>query len=355
MIVKQIIDENLSPIWNKFVAENSSPSSFLQSWQWGKFKNKTQNVLRRYAIYDSEELVAVAQFLKVGLPGGKFYLNCQRGPVWRQQTTNNKQQTTEILNLLVEEIKKTAKKEKIVFVRIAPPYDENYELRIMNYGFQKPQILVHLKEPENTLLVDLTKTEEEILAGMHQKTRYNIKLAEKKGVKIRSWKPEDGSREVEEFYKLLQETAKRDGINIFGKAYYKNLVEFFSQNKEGGLEGQLFLAEFENKILAAIFVIGFGDSATYFYGASGNEARELMPNYLLQWTAIKWAKENGYKYYDFWGIEAEGTKNWEGISRFKRGFAGEKTGKEMKYFGVYDCVLDKKWYNLYRIAKFFKK
>jgi lipid II:glycine glycyltransferase (peptidoglycan interpeptide bridge formation enzyme) len=400
--IKQITDENFGLIWNKFVAENSSPSSFLQSFEWAEFKSKTQNPISktqenvfRYAVYNNTELIAAAQFLKMGLPGGKFYLNCAKGPVVKMSNVkcqmSNESEVREIIDLIIGEIKKIVKKEEIVFVRFALPYEKNYELRIMNYGFQKTKILVNLKEPENTLIIDLKKGEEEILAGMRQKTRYNIKLAEKKNVVIRNWKLETREKDIDIFYNLMKETAKRDGINIFSKEYYKNLIESFCCHsglrdgiqkeahgsrvaaRDDKINSNLFLAEFKNKPLAGILVFGFGDTATYFYGASGNVGRELMPNYLLQWEAIKWAKENGYRWYDMWGITPNfqdtssnfqinskfqipnSKHDWAGITRFKMGFVSENTGKEINYIPTMDLVLNKFWYNLYRIGKLFKR
>jgi lipid II:glycine glycyltransferase (peptidoglycan interpeptide bridge formation enzyme) len=388
MIVKQIREENLALIWDQFVAENSSPSSFLQSFVWAKFRTDgLGEEVKMLAVFDDdtrmntntntnghELLLAVALFIKRKLPGGRFYLNCQRGPVFKTQNSRPTRfatrsgrainKTQEITELLIDEIKKTAKKEKVVFIRMAPPYDKNDELGIMNYGWQRPKILVNLIEPVSTLVLDLTKSEAELLAAMHQKTRYNIKLAEKRNVAIRNQKPEN--RDIENFYRLLCETAKRDRINIFSKEYYTKLINYFINelritNYE--LRATLLIAEFEGKMLAAILVIGFGDTATYLYGASGNEGRELMPNYLLQWSAIKWAKEQGYKKYDFWGVTQMNSRmsankfandGWAGITRFKRGFVNEKTGKEINYLGVYDLVLSQFWYNLYRMGKMLK-
>ena len=375
-------------IWDQFVAENSSPSSFLQSFVWAKFRTDgLGEEVKMLAVFDDdtrmntntntnghELLLAVALFIKRKLPGGRFYLNCQRGPVFKTQNSRPTRfatrsgrainKTQEITELLIDEIKKTAKKEKVVFIRMAPPYDKNDELGIMNYGWQRPKILVNLIEPVSTLVLDLTKSEAELLAAMHQKTRYNIKLAEKRNVAIRNQKPEN--RDIENFYRLLCETAKRDRINIFSKEYYTKLINYFINelritNYE--LRATLLIAEFEGKMLAAILVIGFGDTATYLYGASGNEGRELMPNYLLQWSAIKWAKEQGYKKYDFWGVAQMNSRmsankfandGWAGITRFKRGFVNEKTGKEINYLGVYDLVLSQFWYNLYRMGKMLK-
>lgn len=337
MEIKLIQDKNYAKTWDNFIIENSSPAAFLQSWDWGSFK---ENAFR-YAIYnDNNELIAVAQFIKQRLPGGKFYLNCPKGPIWKLEAGIWK---LEIFNLITNEIKKIAKQEKIVFFRIAPPYDhKNIKTKKQKNTFIKPKILTNLKEPEKTLLLDLQHSEDELLKNMHHKTRYNIRLAEKKNIKIRVGNEND----IDIFYDLLKETAKRDKINIFNKEYYNKLL--ITNYK---LPTTLFIAEHNNKPLSAIVVIGFGDTATYLYGASSNEHRNLMPNYLIQWHAIRWAKQNKYKYYDFWGINE---KKWTGVTRFKKGFVSDKTSKEINFIGTFDCVLNKIWYNIYRLGKIIK-
>jgi len=348
MEIKLIQDKNYAKTWDNFIIENSSPAAFLQSWDWGSFKINTQNSINktqekknlfRYAIYnDNNELIAVAQFIKQRLPGGKFYLNCPKGPLVKTQNSiNNKQ---EIFKLLENKIKEICKQEKIVFFRIAPPYSQkNKKTKKQKNTFIKPKILTNLKEPEKTLLLDLQCPEDELLKNMHHKTRYNIRLAEKKNIKIRVGNEND----IDIFYDLLKETAKRDKINIFNREYYnKLLLNPYSL---------LLIAEHDKKPLSAIVVIGFGDTATYLYGASSNEHRNLMPNYLIQWYTIKWAKQNGYKYYDFWGINE---KKWTGVTRFKKGFVSNKTGKEINFIGTYDYLLNKTWYNIYKIGKLLR-
>ncbi len=359
MQIKQITDENFKDKWNNFVIESSSPASFLQSWEWGEFKEKGEkekcgNNLFRFAIYQEDELISVALFVKRTLPNKKFYLNCAKGPIIKFSIFNfqfsNNDKISKIFKLLIQEIKNISKKEKIIFFRIAPPYCNNFQFSIFNFKF--PKILTNLKEPENTLILNLERSEDEILKSMRQKTRYNIRLSEKKEIIIKQ------EKNIDIFYNLIKQTAERDKINIFNKNYYENLLNYFNKNKiinHKSLILNLFFAEHKNQPLSSIIVVGFGNTATYFYGASSNEKRNLMPNYLIQWEAIKWAKKNNYKYYDFWGIESETTKNWTGITKFKKGFVKEQTGKEINFVGSFDYILNKKWYNLFKLGKIFNK
>lgn len=384
MLIKQV-SENFKDEWNKFVIENSLQANFLQSWEWGQFRQQCLSEEVRYlAVYGDPPrinandtvalrgIVATVLLIKRKLPLGKFYWNCPKGPVFTCPVSSI--QCQKIFELLIEEIKKNAEEEEIIFVRIAPPYEMNYELRMMNHGFKKPEILTHLKEPENTLILNLQKPEDEILNSMHQKTRYNIRLAEKKGIIISNQQSLISNKEINNFYELLQQTAARDKINIFDKDYYEKLLTYFNQlptcpslpcpayrtdrRQAGGrrvtnhqLLITLFTAEYNSTPLSSIIVVDFGDTATYFYGASSDEHRNLMSNYLIQWRAIQWAKTRGYKYYDFWGIDE---KRWPGVTKFKQGFVNEKTGREINYAGTFDYVLNKKWYNLYRLGKIFK-
>jgi lipid II:glycine glycyltransferase (peptidoglycan interpeptide bridge formation enzyme) len=337
MQIKQITDNNFAKEWDEFVMANSSPASFLQSWKYGENKKSGDNLLR-LAVFYNNELIAVAQFFKIALPGGKFYLDCKRGPVLKKQEARSKKQ--EILKIISDEIQSMSKKENLVFFRIAGDGE----------NFIKPKILTNLIEPKKSLLLNLEKSEEEILSDMKQKTRYNIRLAEKKEIRIKNIESRIKEKYLDEFYSLMQETAKRDKINIFKKEYYENLLKLDEQKN---LNCKLFVAEHENEILSAIIVLGFGNTATYFYGASSNEKRNLMPNYLIQWSAIKWAKKQGYKWYDFWGI-SENKNKWTGITKFKFGFVSEETGREVNY-NVNDFVLNKKWYTLYRVGKLISR
>jgi len=181
----------------------------------------------------------------------------------------------------------------------------------------------HAIQPRRTLVVDLSGDEDAILMRMAQKTRYNIRLARRKGVVVRA------TGDVAAFYDLMQVTGERDRFGVHSLEYYRRAYELFSPREEC----VILLAEYEHQPLAALMAFARGKRAWYFYGASSNEHRNRMPTYLLQWEAMRWAKARGCVEYDLWGVpdadyetlEAEFTHRkgglW-GVYRFKRGFGG---------------------------------
>lgn len=333
--------------WDKFVAENSSPASFLQSWEWGEFNEKILgNPVQRWAVTDKGFLKIIFMLIKKNLPGGRFYYYCPRGLIFKNNYTHKRIKAyTTLLKKIKEELKDG------IFVRLLPPYEFKDYMSgfITRLGFIKPKILTHSKEPGKTLILDLTKDKEVLLKEMHHKTRYNIRLAERKNVTIRKMNKKTLKKDIDIFYNLTQTTAKRDKINIYNKGYYSKLINYFFE-KQQNINLKLYIAENENKPLAAIIIMYFGNTTTYLHGASDNISRNLMPNYLLQWQAIEEAKKNGMKIYDFWGI-SEHNKEWAGITRFKKGFGG----KIISFMGSWDYVLNKPWYNLFRVLKFIKR
>ena len=208
-------------------------------------------------------------------------------------------------------------------------------------------------QPRETLIMDITKSEEEILAGMKSKTRYNIKLAEKKGVRIK--KQEAGGEYVEDFLRLSKIMAERQGIVTHNESYYRKMFEVIPSEII-----KLYIAEYENKIIAANIIIFYGDTTTYLHGASDDKYKNLMAPYLLQWQAIKDAKAVGCAKYDFGGVkirsknkEARSKKNsWEGITRFKLGFS--PSTKPVEYPGSYDIIISFLRYWAYRALQWAK-
>jgi len=201
-------------------------------------------------------------------------------------------------------------------------------------------------QPPRTVIVDLTAPEEEILGRMKQKTRYNIRLAAKKGVTVRQGTAAD----LPAFNQLMQVTGRRNTFGVHEPRYYQEAFELFSPD-----DVALWLAEYQGQPLAAIMVFVNGSRAAYLYGASSDEERQRMPAYAVQWAAMRWAKERGCESYDMWGVpdhpeeELEAQFNgrddglW-GVYRFKRGFGGQL----QRTVGTADRVYNKMVYRLYR-------
>ncbi len=206
----------------------------------------------------------------------------------------------------------------------------NLKLETSSYNIQPPR----------TIIVDISENEEIILSRMKQKTRYNIRLAEKKGVTVRPW------NDLAAFHQMMLTTGARDGFGVHSYEYYKRAYELMHPKQMC----EILVAEYESKPLAALFVARNGNRAYYLYGASTNEERNRMPTYLLQWEAMKWTKANGCEEYDLWGVpdEDETTleENFEtrhnglwGVYRFKRGFGGELKRAAQAMDRVYNPLL----------------
>jgi len=303
---------------------------FLQSVFWGKLSAKGGEIIERWGVKEKEEILAAVTISKKHLIGPFFYWYAPRGP--RGDKT--------AVDFLLNELKN--KKSGAVFFRIEPeelPGDEKIKDNL------KKSIDL---QPKKTLMLDLSKNEEELLKLMGQKTRYNIRLAEKKGVKIIAGTAKDFS----EFWRLMSLTGERDAFRLHNAGHYKNLILAGENSKEDSAPDsgriKLFFARIDGKNIAAGLFCFFGDRVTYMHGASDNEARNLMSPHLLQWEVIKQAQQEGYKYYDFYGIDE---KKWPGVTRFKLGFGGFVK----EYPGTYDFVFRAGVYNLYEFLRKLKR
>jgi lipid II:glycine glycyltransferase (peptidoglycan interpeptide bridge formation enzyme) len=185
-------------------------------------------------------------------------------------------------------------------------------------------------------------SEDDILARMKQKTRYNVRLAEKKGVTVRAWDDLDG------FHQMVQVTGGRDGFGVHSLEYYRRAYALFHPT---GM-AELLVAEYEGQPLAALMAFARGRRAWYVYGASNDQERNRMPTYLLQWEAIRWAKSHGCTEYDLWGVPDEDEAKLEaefesrhdglwGVYRFKRGFGGKLKRAAQALDRVYNLLLYK--------------
>jgi lipid II:glycine glycyltransferase (peptidoglycan interpeptide bridge formation enzyme) len=282
---------------------------------------------------------SLAQIVELPLPLGRKYWFCPKGPILARGAW-------QIANSFTDELKNMAKGAGAVFLRMEPGIvaslsvprnDENKTV------IASPSTLLGAKQsphdinPRATSIVDLSQTEEELLAAMHQKTRYNIRVAEKHGVSVGPWSMVHGS--FDRIWELFDQTAKRDRFRLHPRGYYEKQI------KIPGIE--VFGAEHEDKLLAAAIIIFFGDTATYLHGASSNEMRNVMAPHALHWAIIKRAKESGMKYYDLWGISDDQKSGWAGITRFKRGFGGADVSAP----GTFDLPVNKFWYSVYTLVR----
>ncbi len=321
MDLKEIKDKEK---WNQFL-KTVSPNRFSQSWEWGEFSRQRGFSIRRWGIKRGEELLALISLEEHVLGAGKKYWYAPAGPVFKRELPQKDK--IKFLQL----IKDKGQKENIIFSRL----ESGEDCLDLEFNFKETINI----QPQKSLLLDLRKREEEILALMHQKTRYNIRLAFKKGVKIRK----GGLDDFPAWWEIMKKTGDRDKFRLHDREHYKKMIEFFKENP-GDLELKFYLAEYKGEIIAGNIVSFFGDTATYLHGASSHQYRKLMAPYALQWQAIREAKEKGCVFYDFYGIDEE---KWPGITRFKKGFGGEEVDRG----GTRDFIFNRTWYNIYKILR----
>lgn len=231
----------------------------------------------------------------------------------------------------VYEIKNIAKKENAIFFKFEPMTKLSGS-DPDSFGFRKSSKEI---QPQSTIVLDITKSEEELLGGMHKKTRYNVNLAQKKDLKFSI----AGADRLEEFWDLLQKTKDRDSFHTHSIEYYEKLLEVSFIRLLG--------VEHKDKFVAASIVAFYDKTATYLHGASDYDYRDLMAPYLLHAETIKYAKDMNFEKYDLWGVDE---KKWPGVTRFKRGFGGD----EVEYAGSYDYVFSGFWYKLYTLRSLIK-
>jgi lipid II:glycine glycyltransferase (peptidoglycan interpeptide bridge formation enzyme) len=319
--------------WNRFVARDPS-FALLQSWEWGTFKEKMGWKVYRIAVLNHEEMHAAAQVLVRSFLGGRMsMIYVPRGPLgdWLNE---------EVFTALWSELDRIARDHRAIFLRLEPasPFKPAHATTLNRYGFRTS---TYTNQPRATITIDLTPEADEILARMQQKTRYNIRYAQKKGLTVQ----EGGYEDLPAFYRLMQITARRGGFPPRTLEYYQAEWEALAANHQI----RLFLGSYKGNVIAANVSAIFGQKAAYLHGASSGEHSNLQPNSLLMWKAIEWAKANHCSLFDLWGIPDEvGQAAWEGrdlpetdrldglwgVYRFKRGFSHSI----VYYLGAYDYV-----------------
>ncbi len=335
--------------WDQWIQKHAKDGGLLQSKEWGEFQRalgrRVERIESRILNLEFRALVVEQQ-----LPLGQTYVYSPRGPV-----LENSEFRILNLELLIEIVRK--KFPQAIFWRVEPT-DPTFKIRDSKFSIVRcPQAV----QPATTLIIDLIKTEEEILAQMKQKTRYNIKVAEKHSVVVRR------EQNPEAFLDLLEETAKRDGFRTHAREYYKKLLNIFPERSRSGVEGpsttakagqassgynslciELFCTFQGDALLAGAIVAFFGQWAYYLHGASSSLHRDMMAPYLLHWEIMREAKRRGCTRYDLWGAGDQ----WPGVSKFKTGFA--PATPLTHYPGTFDVVLNPWKYWVYRLVQKIK-
>ena len=335
--------------WNTMIADLPAPH-LLQTYEWGQLKSRYGWRIWPVVWRDvNREVEAAALVLQRSLPIRGFASRMQvlyvpKGPLldWRN---------TVLVRRVLDDLGRLALHQKGIFIKIDPdvilgtgipgqPDAKNYRVghdlreELLERGWRFSDEQVQFK---NTAMLDITSDEETLLSRMKQKTRYNIRLAERKGVHIRPGKLED----LEMLYRMYAETSLRDGFVIRSPDYYQDLWRTFLKANMA----QALIAEVDGEPVSAVWLFHFERRAWYLFGMSTEAHRDKMPNYLLQWEAIRAAKAAGCKVYDLWGApdEFEESDPLWGVFRFKDGFGGTV----VRNLGAYDFPVRPTWYTLY--------
>jgi lipid II:glycine glycyltransferase (peptidoglycan interpeptide bridge formation enzyme) len=341
-------NESLASNWDSLIAQLPNPH-LLQTREWAEAKLPF-GWTAHYKIWkdDKGELEAAAQILqrhiRIPIIGRSLcMLYVPKGPTLRDWPDENLR--AQVLN----DLREFAESEGAFFIKIDPdvnigvglPTDAKEETlgtiflnQLKTDGWRLSNEQVQMR---NTMLIDLRKSEEELLAAMKQKTRYNLRLAERKGVKVRRGNPQDFSL----LYQMYAETSIRDQFVIRSEEYYRAVWERFF---EAGMLTPM-IAEVDGEPVAGLMLFIFGKQSWYLYGMSRDKAREWMPNYLLQWEAIKASRQAGCETYDLWGAPDEFNESdpmW-GVYRFKVGLGAY----EARRIGAWDLPLQPFVYSLF--------
>jgi peptidoglycan pentaglycine glycine transferase (the first glycine) len=319
--------------WNNFL-KNHPNAHLLQMGEWGELKSAFGWKPVRLILNNE----IGAQILFRRLPLGLTLGYMPKLAFSNQQLAVSKQ--------FWNEVDLICKQNRSVFLKVEPDVWEEEASSTVNGQWS---VSPHNIQPPRTIVISIKEDEETILARMKPKCRYNIRLAEKKGVTVRAW------NDIPAFHEMMKVTGGRDNFGVHSLEYYQRAYELFYP--KGMCE--LLVAEYEGKPLAALMVFANGKRAWYVYGASNDQERNRMPTYLLQWEAIRWAKAYGCEEYDLWGVPDEDEETLEanfetrhdglwGVYRFKRGFGGEVKRATQALDKVYMPLLYKLY--LWRMA-----
>lgn len=351
-------------VWDDFLSK-CEEKTFLQSWNWGEFQKLMGNKIWRFGIFENDNLISVAFLYKIQARRGTFLFIPHGINI---ENPNSKNPKSQILKILLNELKKIAKEEKADFIRIAPILVRNEEnIKIFKeLNFRPAPIHMH---PEVTWELDITPSEEELLAGMRKTTRYLIRQAEKNPDIEIIQSPAGGearpngrqnNEDIEAFNNLHQKTVGKHHFVPFSLNYFQKEFTAFQKDQQISI----FLAKYQNEIISSAIILYWSGIGFYHHGASHPRFSKIPASYLLQWRVIQAAKKRGCKLYNFWGISPDEKKNphrnpfgilrgrhpWAGLTLFKMGFGGYKK----EYVKTQDFPLTKKYWLNFVVEKLRK-
>lgn len=307
----------------------------LQTWEWGEFRKKTGLKVERIGFFENGTLTKAIQvsFHPIPVLGGTA------GYLPKSFMPDDEQ---------IAALKQLGSAQRAVFIKLEPdvahPSDSATSFRqidqfLQDNGAQPGRPLF----TRYTFEIDLTKSEDELFAQLQSKTRYNVRLAIKKGVTIQEATSEAG---LEEYLAILKETTKRQGFYAHTDSYYRTMWQTLGNS---GMM-RIFHAVYQEKVLVAWVVFLFDNVLYYPYGASRSENRDVMASNLMMWEMMRFGKQNGCRSFDLWGALSQTPKKshpWYGFHKFKEGYGGT----HMEFLGSYDLVLVPSTYKLFRIGE----
>lgn len=322
--------------WTDFIKKNPGcfGVEFLLSLQWLNILKQEKKEVQLLAVVENEKWLANILLIKKTVYKNFFYWYAPRGPLLKNSLELD--EVKKVIDFLFFSIFKIDR--HALFLKIEPSnkVEEFWSSFLASkslagvFGIKEAADI----QPKQTLTLDLKKDSADLLQEMHQKTRYNIRLAEKKGIKIVAGEAPDFA----EFWRLMSLTGGRDNFRLHEEAHYRQL---FSNNQPFI---RIFFAEYNHKKIATAMICFFAGRATYLHGGSDNEFRNMMAPYLLQWEIIKLAQAEGLAIYDFYGVDE---KKWPGVTRFKLGFGGQIK----KSAGVFNIIFRPALYRCYLLVK----
>jgi peptidoglycan pentaglycine glycine transferase (the first glycine) len=314
---------------------------FTQANFYGAWQDALHRRVRRFVAEDSTGPRAYFQIISYPLIGKRRYLYIPYGPVVVDADD-------ELLNKFSNVLTRIAKEENAAFVRL--DFTPAVPGELLARHFKKAARSTYHSayfQPRTEWYLPVEKSEEVLLAEMHEKTRYSIRVAERKGVTVEII-TNGFTAYFEKFYELMTTTAERNKFSLHPRAYYKRIFE----EMEMMSNAYLAVARYADSVLAIDLIIVWGGVANYVFGCSDDRERNRMPSYAAQWAAIREAKRRGCRFYNFGGVTSsrDEYEGWEGLTRFKRRFGGE----EILHSDFYDLVAEPFWYHLYNVRKAIK-